>query len=65
MVASETKEGLQEGVASLIELHLQICFLQLHSPQKKTDVFLEIWTIKTVKETKSETQNTPNAYGNL
>lgn len=54
MVASKTKEGLQE-VASLLELHLQIYILQLHSPQKKTDVvFLKIWTTISVKETKPQ-----------
>lgn len=66
VVASKTKEELQEGVASLVELHLQIYFLQLHSPQKKIDlIFLKIWTTITVKETKSQTENIPNVYGSL
>lgn len=62
---SNSRAAPRRGCSPL-EIHLQTCFLQLHSPQKKTDLLvLEIQTTVTGKVTRSQTENVPNVYGSL
>lgn len=66
IVASKIKEEFQEGVASLLELCLQILFAAASFTSEETDViFLEMWTPITVKENKSQTETIPRVYGSL
>lgn len=62
---SNSRAAPRRGCSPL-EIHLQTSFLQLHSPQKKTDLLvLEIQTTVTGKVTRSQTENSPNVFGSL